>query len=181
MAEKCAPLLDWFRANGGSLNSAVSFQFDTENGYHFIARENMEKGSNACICPFPLSLSHLNVLPSPPAGIPSYNQSSICSHLLGHLDHDVVAQFFLAEQRLKGTESFWHPYIDALPTEDEFTTPLYFKPSDLVWLYGTQMYNKNISSERTAVGLRTAEWKKDWNRGIETLKAKKIDVKKFTW
>jgi hypothetical protein len=181
MTEKCAPLLEWFRHNGGTLNSALSFQFDNENGYHFTATENLQKGSNACICPFPLTLSHLNLLPTPPAGIPSFNQSSICSHFIGQLDHDVVAQFFLVEQRLKSKDSFWYQYIDALPKEDELTTPLYFKPSDMVWLYGTQIFNKNVPAERTAVGLRLAEWRKDYDNGISILKEKKIDVTGFCW
>lgn len=179
MAEKCPALLQWFRANGGQLNPELSLQFDADNGHHFIAASQIDGGTNICVCPFSLTLSHLNLLTPPSAGVTSV--ISPRNHLVGKVDHDVVAQFCLMEQRLKSKESFWFPYIDALPKEDEMTTPLYFKPSDMIWLYGTQLYNKNVPAERTAVGLRLAEWKKDWTRGIDILTKNSIVTEEYTW
>ena len=90
-------------------------------------------------------------------------------------------QFFLAEQRLKGEESFWYPYIEALPKEKDLTTPLYFQESDLIWLYGTNLYSTTTPRDQTAVELRRNMYKDAWKSGVACLNEHGIDTKPFTW
>ncbi|XP_013400368.1 SET domain-containing protein 4 isoform X2 [Lingula anatina] len=39
---------------------------------------------------------------------------------------------YLINEQLKGVDSFWHPYIQVLPTD--FTTPVYYSQEELQWL-----------------------------------------------
>ncbi|KAF2674282.1 SET domain-containing protein [Microthyrium microscopicum] len=174
-------LLEWFKKNGGSVHENLALTFSSEYGYLFTADKSLEKEATACVCPFSLTLSYLNCLPSPPTGIESHAESSVCSSLIGKLKPNAVGTFLLAEQRTKGAESFWFPYIDALPREEVLTTPLWFHPEDLVWLWGTNLYSKTVPSEQTAVELRRAMYKEAWQSGITVLQEKGVDATKFTW
>jgi hypothetical protein len=182
MAEATEPqLLEWFVKNGGFINPDVSLRKTAEYGYHFTASKDLPINTTPCSCPFNLTISHLNLLPSPPAGIKSYANESLCSSLVGKLSKSAVGSFFLAEQRLKGVESFWAPYINALPKNDELTTPLWFTPEDLKWLEGTNLYSSTGPRSRTAVELRRTMYKDEWKNGIATLKEAGVNTDPFTW
>jgi hypothetical protein len=174
-------LLEWFARNGGFVNPAVSLRKTAEYGYHFMASKDLPTNSTPCSCPFGLTLSYLNLLPSPPAGIKSYANDSQCSKLIGKVSRSAVGSFFLAEQRLKGSESFWAPYIKALPKNDELTTPLWFTPEDLKWLAGTNLYSSSASPHLTAVELRRVMYEKEWKSGIAALKKAGVNTDPFTW
>jgi hypothetical protein len=174
-------LLEWFARNGGFVNSAVSLRKTAEYGYHFMASKDLPINSTPCSCPFSLTLSYLNLLPSPPAGIKSYADESLCSKLVGKISKSAVGSFFLAEQRLKGSESFWAPYIEALPKNDDLTTPLWFTREDLKWLAGTNVYSSTEAQSRTAVGLRKAMYENEWKSGIAVLKKTGVNTDPFTW
>lgn len=174
-------LLEWFARNGGLVNPAVSLRIVPEFGYHFTARKDLPINSTPCSCPFSLTLSHLNLLPSPPAGIKSYANESLCSKLVGKVSKSAAGTFFLAEQRLKGSKSFWAPYINALPKDDDLATPLWFTPEDLKWLAGTNLYSSSGPRHLTAVELRRAMYEKEWKTGVAALKKAGVDTDPFTW
>jgi hypothetical protein len=174
-------LLEWFKSNGGELDEAVELKFNREFGCHFLSTRELKPNTTACTCPFNLTLSHLNCLPSPPEGVRPEAESSVCSSLVGKVAHSAVAAFFLAEQRLKGKDSFWHPYINSLPKEPDMTTPLWFQPQDLMWLNGTNLYPSAVPPHRTAVGLRTAMYEETWKSGVAVLRENGVDVTPYTW
>jgi hypothetical protein len=179
--EKAGTLVKWFLENGGFINPSISLTSDSQYGYLFKAREELNPESKACACPLSLSLSYMNLLPSPPDNVRSCASESVCSKLVGKISEAAVGAFFLAEQRLKGRQSFWWPYIDALPKESELTTPLWFDESDLLWLKGTNLYSSTISADRTLVEAKRASYKEAWETGISVLNQEGVDTAEYTW
>jgi hypothetical protein len=180
-------LLDWFVNHGGSVDAQITLDIDEDSGQHFRALEDLEipTGSTSdrqvCKCPFSLTLSHLNLLPTPPRGLHSCAGDSICAKLIDNVPTASVCYFFLIEQRLKGTDSFWEPYISALPKEDEMTTPLWFREEDLKWLLGTTIHTSGTDPTKSGVELRRGMWRHQWEKGVEVLKAAGDDVGRYSW
>jgi hypothetical protein len=175
-------LIQWFRENGGRLNEAIEMLHSPDYGYHFIAKSKaINVKEIACTCPFGLTLSHLNVLPAPPAGVRNYSNESVCSKLVDKVDKSTVAAFFLAEQRLKGKDSFWLPYIRLLPNEAKITTPLWFKDQELAYLKGTNLFSNDVPREQTSVGLQEGIYREQWELGIAALKNAGESADNFTW
>jgi len=174
-------LTEWFLSEGGFVHENLSLQFSSDFGYHFVSTSNLDCSVTVCTCPFALTLSHLNCLESPPDTIKSFASTSICQHLTGRVPDTAVATFFLAEQRLKGKESFFHPYITTLPKEEHLTTPLWMQPNDLVWLYGTNLHSMTGQNDQTAIGLRRSMYHNLWKQSIDILTQKGIDCSLFTW
>jgi hypothetical protein len=177
-------LEDWFLTNGGYLNPSLGLAYTQESGQHFIATKDIpaSEGSTTqlCKCPFSLSLSFLNILPSPPASIRNYSSESICTHLIDKLPKAAQSYFFLCEQRLLGDKSFWWPYITALPKEDDMTTPWWFGEEDLAWVLGTSIHI-SPGPEKSGVEMRRGMWTRQWEEGIGVLKDAGADVEEYTW
>lgn len=100
----------------------------------------------------------------------------------------MIGYFFLCAQKLKKKESFWCPYIDTLPTENELTTPVWFDESDLKWLLGTSMHSspsmstvEHSTPSKSAVEERRKVWHAEYDVAIELLKEQGVDVTDFTW
>jgi len=178
-------LMTWFEANGGAINPSIALAKDDEGGQHFRAMEDVSipspGGLQVCYCPFGLTLSHLNVVPSPPAAVRNYSQESVSAKLLGKVPTATVSYFFLAEQRLKGAASFWAPYISSLPLESEMQTPLWFDEEDLKWLNGTTLRAHATDPSRSGLEMRRGMWKDHWQQGLEVLKNEGEDFDKFSW
>jgi hypothetical protein len=171
----------WFEQNGGAVHENIKLKIDDEYGCHFVSTSKLREDTVACCCPFQLTLSYLNCLSSPPAGIRSLVDSNISSKLVGKVESNVIATFLLAEERLKGDTSFWAEYIKLLPRENDLATPLWFESDDLVWLRGTNLYSSAVSESQTAVGLRRSMYEEAWKAGIAALEAEGVDAKPFTW
>jgi hypothetical protein len=173
-------VLGWFYQNGGQIHENITLEQNSEYGCHFIAKSDLDGNTTACHCPFGLTLSYLNCLPNPPDGVRSLADTSVCRHLVGKVETNTIATFLLAEERLKGNDSFWVEYINLLPKDSELFTPLWFEPDDLAWLKGTNLYSSPIESE-TAVGLRKTMYKNAWQAGINALVTAGVDSTPFTW
>ena len=177
-------LKQWFLENNGYLDENLDLVFDKENGQHFRATSNIAASQESiqvlCRCPFALSLSFLNVFSTPPASVRNCSKESVCTHLLDKIPRAVVSYFFLCEQRLRGDESFWGPYIAALPREDAMTTPWWFEEDDLMWLLGTNIH-LTAEVEKSGVEMRRAMWKGQWEEGVKALREAGVDVDKYTW
>jgi hypothetical protein len=180
-------LLDWFVTHGGSIHPHITLDIDEQSGQHFRAIEDLEIPSGSasdlevCKCPFGLTLSHLNILPSPPAGLHSCAQDSICAKLIDKLPTAAVSYFFLVEQRLKGDESFWKPYISTLPKEDDMNTPLWFQEQDLKWLLGTTIHSSGTDPSKSGLEMRRGMWRDQWQKGIDVLTEAGDDVGRYSW
>jgi hypothetical protein len=180
-------VLDWFVTHGGSVHPHITLDVDEDSGQHFRAIEDLEIPAGAtsdlqvCKCPFNLTLSHLNLLSSPPAGIQYFAKDSICVKLVDKIPTAAVSYFFLVEQRLKGAESFWEPYITSLPKEDDMNTPLWFQQDDLKWLLGTTIHSSGTDPSKSGLEMRRAMWREQWQGGIDVLKEAGDDVGRYSW
>jgi hypothetical protein len=108
---------------------------------------------------------------------------SVCSELVDNLEIDMstIAILFLVEQRLKGRDSFWFPYIQLLPTETEMSTPLWFNDEELAYLKGTNLFSNDIPREQTSIGLREGLHREQWELGIAELENAGEPTEEFTW
>jgi hypothetical protein len=177
-------LKEWFMANGGSLNPSLSLTYTRSSGQHFRATTSITASESSpaqlCNCPFSLSLSFLNILASPPASIRNCSSESICTHLIDRIPKATQNYFFLCEQRLLGEKSFWAPYIDVLPNENELTTPWWFNEEDLVWLLGTGVH-VSPDPEKSGVEMRRAMWQEQWKEGVKVLWDAGVGAEEYTW
>lgn len=177
-------LIQWFGENGGHLNETIELLHSLEYGYHYVAASRpINPKETVCTCPFSLTLSHLNVIPASPAGVRNYSLDSICSKLIDNprIDMSTIGILFLAEQRLKGRDSFWFPYIQLLPTETEMSTPLWFKGEELVYLKGTNLFSNDTRREQTSIGLQEGQYREQWKLGIAELEDAGESTDGFTW
>jgi len=185
--ETCDNLTEWFKAHNGKIDPALSLQKDDRNGYHFrtsvrdLPASPDQNGTPVCECPLNLTLSYLNVkIPAPP-GIRDCSNESVVSKIIDRISSQTAGYIFLVEQRLKEKQSFWWPYIDALPKEKELSTPLWFEEADLKWLLGTNMHFSVDGQNKSAVEQRSQMWRDEWKTSIDALKATGADVGGFTW
>ncbi|RYC61509.1 hypothetical protein CHU98_g4720 [Xylaria longipes] len=177
-------LIQWFSRNGGYLNEAVEMLHSPEHGYHYVAKGRSTVPKECvCRCPFSLTLSHLNVMSVSPPGIRNCSIESVCSKLVDNpeIEGRTVGIFFLAEQRVKGKDSFWFPYIRILPTEIEMTTPLWFNDKELAYLKGTNLFSNGTPREQTSIGQQEGQYRAQWSLGIDQLKTAGESVDDFTW
>jgi hypothetical protein len=180
-----AQLKSWFVGNGGLIDDSISIVYDEQSGQHIRATSNITASEDSVKalskCPFSLTLSCLNILDSPPAGIRNCSSESVCIHLVDKVPKAVQSYFFLCEQKLLGEKSFWAPYIATLPKEGEMTTPWWFSEEDLVWLLGTGIH-VSPEPERSGVEMRRGMWKQHWQEGSSLLKDAGVpDVERYTW
>jgi hypothetical protein len=166
--ESIKKLLAWFKANDGFLHEAVEMRHDDKYGYHFVATAPLPEGTKVCECPKTLALSHINP------------KSDISELLADKLLVEERVAFSIMEQKLKGTDSLWAPYLEMLPKEDELTTTQFFDKADLLWLKGTNMYSSAVPEERTAVMIRRQQSKSCYNEAMEIFKARGVDSSKYT-
>lgn len=184
--ETCDKLIEWFKTHDGKINPALSLQKDDQNGYHFrtntgIAASTSQNGTPVCKCPLQLTLSYLNVKNPAPPGIRDCSNESVVSKIIDKISPQTAGYIFLMEQRLKGRESFWWPYIDVLPKEEELNTPLWFEEGDLKWLLGTTLHSSADGQSKSAVEQRRQMWRAEWENSIAALKTVGAGVDGFTW
>lgn len=181
---KSNQLTRWFVENGGHLNEAIEMVHCLEYGYHYVAQSRpIGPQEVVCKCPFSLTLSHLNVMRESPVGIRNNFSCSVCSRLIQitEINRSTIAAFFLAEQRLKGEDSFWFPYIQLLPSEADMTTPLWFTDEERCYLRGTNLLSNDTSPEQTSLGRQKSLFKDQWALGISELEAAGESTSNFTW
>jgi hypothetical protein len=182
MHYKQSRIIRWFSENGGYLDKALQLSFDPNEGNHFLSGSNdVGAGTVACTCPMNMTMSHLNVLRHNRIGARDESSTSACVHLVEEVEFSTVAAFFLVEQRLLGEKSFWFPYIDLLPKEDEMTMPLWFNSDDLMYLRGTNLVSQDIPMEITSVGLQKARYKQQWTLGTAALQRAGQSPDQYTW
>ncbi|KAI9730771.1 MAG: hypothetical protein M1818_008051 [Claussenomyces sp. TS43310] len=183
-------LLDWARLNGGVLHARVEVYNDRTYGISFRVRQSshlthprmngvdeasggqptdsllaepatLPANTPIVSCPFMLSLSYLNALDAFPtlrSHSPTFPEELLALANTGRAH--VVGNFFLVQQYIMGSDSFWSPYVRALPQPDEpgkLGTPLYYKDADREWLRGTPLQNALKERER--------KWQEDWDMG----------------
>jgi len=178
-------LLKWFKDNGGTVHPSLSLEYNDTDGYHFMATQDISASTEAsctpvCRCLLQLTLSHLNIRSSVPSRVADFAAGSVTTKLVGKVSPRSLGYVFLAEQRLKGKESFWAPYIDTLPKDNQMCTPLWFEKDDLKWLLGTTMHSSEEPGKSAVEGRRNM-WMREFAEVSKAFEEAKVDSKSFSW
>lgn len=114
-------MVKWVKCNGGVAEYVTINKFENM-GYGLQATKNLSKGEVICSMPKTLMMTVENVKQS------SLKQLYNSDPILKNMDNVALALFLVLEY-LKGTNSFWHPYIATLP--GYHNTILYFTLDEL--------------------------------------------------
>ena len=168
-------LIQWFEDHGGFIHPALELVETPAHGLSMRVRSEqvLKDGTFILSCPYNLSLSYFNVA--------KFHHSESHSEpfpdaFLQEASPHTVTVFFLSQQYLLKERSFWWPYIRSLPQPDEpekMSTPLWYSEEDKVWLKGTNM-------ERGALD-RLNDWRRQWEYGVEMLRAANWNTEGYTW
>ncbi|TFB01894.1 Ribosomal lysine N-methyltransferase set10 [Trichoderma ghanense] len=135
--DRISLLLAWATSNGASLHPSVQIYDDPTTGLSF----RVSPSSPSPIPPYEpivslpthLSLSYLNALHPTPSFPKSF---------LAKSPPHVVGRLLLIKEFLRGPESFWHPYIQALPQPedvDDWALPPLWPEEEAELLEGTNV------------------------------------------
>ncbi|KAH6603891.1 hypothetical protein Trco_007337 [Trichoderma cornu-damae] len=130
-------LLDWAFSHHAVLHPSAEVYDDPDTGLSFRVRPS----SRASISPYEpivslptnLSLSYLNAI-QPTRAFPK--------ELLAKARPHVVGRLLLVKELLRGEESFWYPYIQALPQPedvDDWALPPFWPEEEAELLEGTNV------------------------------------------
>ena len=156
-------LVQWVLDNGGYLHPQAQIAFSPRRRYHVVVTEEatLTTGTRIASCPMPVTLSVLNAFgvdPFPKQGtiFPKAflrNQSKTPESLQA---------FYLMEQLVLGSRSWWAPYIATLPAVEDVTAMQFEEEADIMWLEGTNL--------KGGLSTQPAKWKEMYLQGSGQLK-----------
>lgn len=133
-----APFIHWVQENGGFIHQDIEISHSDEVGFHVLVAEGktIQKGTRVISCPMSTTLSILNVLNIPPfdGHGTTFPQAFIDTQSVETLQH-----FFLVEQWLLGSNSWWAPYLSTLPDPETASRMYFTDEEDLKWITGTNL------------------------------------------
>lgn len=138
-ARRIEVLVDWAAKHGAQLHPSVEVYQDPTTGLSFRvkpdAEANLEPYELIVSLPTSLTLSYLSALSDDgPRPFPKA--------LIEHAPPHVTGRLFLIKEYLKGEESFWWPYIQALPqphNRGAWTLPPFWPDHEAELLDGTNV------------------------------------------
>lgn len=176
IVEDLDSLVFWAKQHGAFMHESLKCTQNGAAGLSLHVREEslpIPAASRLLTCPYSLSLSCINAYDThlfPSRSVP------LPESFLQQTPLHTVTVFFLSQQYLLREDSFWWPYIRALPQPDQpdrLGTPLYFAQEDILWLKGT-----NLERGRSD---REDDWKTQFHAAIASLKEAGGDVEGHTW
>ena len=156
-------LLNWVLENDGYFDPNAQIAFSPRKGYHAVVVEGatLAKGTRIASCPMEVTLSVLNALGVHPFS--NYGTAFPVAFLRTQAKNSESLQaFYLMEQLVLGTTSFWSPYIATLPTVEDVTAQQFEDEADVVWLEGTNL--------KGGISTQTAKWKEMYLQGSGQLR-----------
>ncbi|KAK1658256.1 SET domain-containing protein [Colletotrichum godetiae] len=116
-------LVNWAKSHGAALHPSVEVYNDPNTGNSFRVSPDsagVNPGDTVVTCPLALTLSYLNATTTPNPVFHHDSSSSSSSQafppsFLESVPPHVISRFYLINQYLLGSSSFWHPYIRTLP------------------------------------------------------------------
>ncbi|KAL2866609.1 SET domain protein [Aspergillus lucknowensis] len=140
--EVYSTLLQWMRAHGGDLDENVYISHDSQRGTHIrVKREGVPSNAHIIKTPIATTLSYFNAIDhrSGETNFPAHG-INLPREFIDSVGPEEASIFFLVGQFLRGSESFWYPYLQSLPQPGSLTTlPYYEEDEDLEWLEGTSL------------------------------------------
>lgn len=155
-------LVSWATAHGATLHPAVDVYNDARTGLSFRvkpdARTPLQPFEPVVRLPTSLTLSYLDALADE-------GPRRFSSEFLAKAPPHVVGRLFLAKEHLAGRDSFWWPYIQALPRPDEpgsWALPPFWPAEEAELLEGT---NVEVGIDKIRGDVR-----REWDEARELLR-----------
>lgn len=150
-------LLAWAKKYGTQVEN-VSIEHNPKSGYFFQASDDIKPHSSIVDCSYQTMLSYLDVAlgitrsrePFPMSL--GEGEEAVKPHIIGH--------FFLMQQYLLKSKSFWYPYIKLLPQPDEpekLGIPILWPEEDQKFFVGTNL--------EPSIRIKAQMWMNDWIDG----------------
>ncbi|KAK5174229.1 uncharacterized protein LTR77_001309 [Saxophila tyrrhenica] len=157
----------WLSSNGAYLHSDIRILQDNESGVHLRATKPIPPATTIASTPHSMALSYLNALVD--------NAYPVFKQQRQRFKVEAIGYFYLMAQYINREQSFWKPYLEALPSPDgELTQALFFDSAeDIAWLDGTDVWHTVIARQNVYGGY--------YNHGIAVLQEAGIDCKPYTW
>ena len=149
-------LTEWAQSHGSALHPSLELYYDDVTKFSVRVKDEaqtLEPGFTAVKCHIGTTLSYLNALTGSPLGPllspqqPPQEEPSPCPsfppRFMNSIAPHVIGRFFLIQQYLLGTASFWHPYIASLPQPENISSwalPAFWPEDDIDFLEGTNAY-----------------------------------------
>src|SRR5271170_62491 len=153
-------LVSWVVQNEGYLHPDVEISFSTEQGFHVVVAKGKSIAAMTRIasCPMPATLSVLNALDIAPFRC----QGTRFPAPFVRNDPNMVQNFFLMDQYVRGQKSWWAPYISTLPSPQDTKALSFTEEADIAWIEGTNL--------KAALLTQTEKWQAMYVAGLEQLK-----------
>lgn len=146
-------LLNWGREQGATIHELVEVYNDELTKFSLRVKDSAPQappsGFTAVTCPASATLSYLNALTGTqlPSGSGQEDtteaEPAFPELFMDSLPPHVIGRFFLVQQYLLGEDSFWWPYIKALPQPEHLASwalPAFWPEDDIDFLEGTNAY-----------------------------------------
>lgn len=151
MDDRIKALVDWGLANGAKLHPSVEIYQDELTGLSFRvkpdAQESVEEYETIISIPSTITLSFTDAVGDKS---PFKNKEE----LLARLEPHIIGRLMLMREYLQGKQSFWWPYIQALPQPSEtdaWILPPFWPEDEVALLKGT---NVEFGIDSIAVNLK---------------------------
>ncbi|KAL2068914.1 hypothetical protein VTL71DRAFT_15252 [Oculimacula yallundae] len=170
-------LLSWASGHGTSLHPDVEIYRDPITGSSFRALQDIEPGTTLVKCSLRTTLSYLNAIGA--SAVFQCHSPPFPPRFINALETDhpnIIGHFFLIQQYLLGSDSFWWNYIRLLPQPDapeKLGLPVWWPEADRAFLAGM--------NAEPPIQQRKALWEEEWKRGLSLLEAEYPDRKRYTY
>ncbi|KAL3477131.1 hypothetical protein BJX99DRAFT_226736 [Aspergillus californicus] len=170
-------LLEWMRTYGGSLHENVQISHDSQRGTHLrVKGEGVPSNTHIIKTPVATTMSYFNVIDH------CIGETQFPAHgvklppaFVENTGPEEAAIFFLVGQWLRGSESFWYPYLQTLPQPGSLTTlPYYEEEEDLEWIEGTSL----VAARQQKIALLQERYKTSCS---ELQKSGFEDAEQYSW
>ena len=148
-ADNHKKLADWILQNGGFIHPDLKIVYHVDKGFHAIVQDGKSLPSRTRIasCPMPATLSVLNALNIAPFQQHGTKYPDLFLETYTYAT-DVLQTFFLMEQYVLGSQSWWVPYIRTLPTVEDVDALQFESEEDVAWIRGTNLETALVAQSR---------------------------------
>ncbi|RMD42125.1 hypothetical protein DV735_g3008, partial [Chaetothyriales sp. CBS 134920] len=156
-------LVNWVVGLDGYIHPNVKIAHTPLKGFHMLVTEGKQIQAQTRIvsCPMKATISVLNALDVEP--FHSHGTKFPQAFLKNNITRpEMIQAFFLMDQYLRGSDSWWAPYIKTLPSPQDVCHMQFNSAEDAAWLEGTNL--------KSGFETQTAKWQDLFTRGLRSLK-----------